>query len=258
MPPASWACSHAPAPLASRRGPRHDPSREPIPPGSTEWRGPPSRSQGRGEARPHFPPPAVSCTCISTAWPPRTSPPSSSGAARTSPEMTGPVGSPRPMRGTVRRRGLPSRAGKARPRSPLPLTPATDGPIVLHAGLVPRPPPGRPAARRLAVHHHMTRAVLPLGRRWRAVTRHPAHDDPPRSPLVPVLAALRITPPARTLHPHDTIRTRARMAGTSGRRRYAHPQTPVLRAALVHVPAGVLERLAAPRADHPSSTLARW
>jgi len=42
------------------------------------------------------------------------------------------------------------------------------------------------------VHHQVTRAVLPLGCRRRAVTRHPAHDDPPRSPLVPVLAALRV------------------------------------------------------------------
>ena len=32
------------------------------PPGSTEWRGPPSRSQNRGEVRPHFRPPAASCT----------------------------------------------------------------------------------------------------------------------------------------------------------------------------------------------------
>jgi hypothetical protein len=75
---------------------------------------------------------------------------------------------------------------------------------------VPRGVPGRPAARRLAVHHQVTRAVFPLGRRRRAVTRHPAHDDPPRSPLVPVLAALRVTPPVRTLHPHGTIRTQKR------------------------------------------------
>jgi len=74
------------------RGPAHmrrqrsqaDAARAMIPPGSLppaprSWRGPPSRSQSRGEARPHFPPPAVSCTCISTAWTPRTSPPSSTG-----------------------------------------------------------------------------------------------------------------------------------------------------------------------------------
>jgi hypothetical protein len=81
--------------------------------------------------------------------------------------------------------------------------------------LVPRLVPGRPAARRLAVHHQMTRAVLPLRRRWRAFTRHPAHDDPPRSPLVPVLAALRVAPPVRTMHPDDTIRTRVRPAATT-------------------------------------------
>ena len=53
--------------------------------------------------------------------------------------------------------------------------------------LVPRLVPGRPAARRLAVHHQVT-----------------------RSPLVPVLAALRVTPPVGTLHLHSPIRTRER------------------------------------------------
>jgi hypothetical protein len=55
-----------------------DPSGSLSPP-LREWRGPPSRSQSRGEVRPHFPPPADSCTCISTAWTPRTSPLSSTG-----------------------------------------------------------------------------------------------------------------------------------------------------------------------------------
>src|SRR5438034_11445549 len=36
----------------------------------------------------------------------------------------------------------------------------------------------------------------------------------PGPPLVPVLAPLRVTPPIRTPHPHDTIRTRVRPAAS--------------------------------------------
>jgi hypothetical protein len=82
------------------RGPAHmrrhrsqaDAARAMIPPGSRSppaprsWRGPPSRSQSRGAARPRFPPPAVSCTCISTARPPRTSPPSLPGTRTGKPD----------------------------------------------------------------------------------------------------------------------------------------------------------------------------
>jgi hypothetical protein len=83
---------------------------------------------------------------------------------------------------------------------------------VLHAGLVPRPVPRRPAARRrVAVHHHVPRPVLELGPRRGALARHPAPDDPARPPLVPIRAPLRVTPPVRALHPHDTIRTRERL-----------------------------------------------
>ena len=78
------------------------------------WRGPPRRSRRRGE-RPNYPPcPSVNHPAAfiftSTACPLRTS--SRSCATRTSPEMTGPVGSPRPMRGgTCGAVGSPSRAG---------------------------------------------------------------------------------------------------------------------------------------------------
>jgi hypothetical protein len=64
--------------------------------------------------------------------------------------------------------------------------------------LVPRGVPGRPAARRLAVHHQMPRAVLPLSRRRWALARLPGHDDPPRSPRVAVLAFGWIAPPRGT------------------------------------------------------------
>jgi hypothetical protein len=48
---------------------------------------------------------------------------------------------------------------------------------------------------------------LPRGHGGRAVAQHPGHRDQARPPLVPVLAALRVTPPLRTPHPHGTIRT---------------------------------------------------
>jgi hypothetical protein len=35
-----------------------------------------------------------------------------------------------------------------------------------------------------------------------AITQHPRHGDQARSPLVPVLAPLRVTPPVRPPHPH--------------------------------------------------------
>jgi hypothetical protein len=281
VPPALWACSHASAPLASRRGPRQDPSREPIPPGSTEWRGPPSRSQTRGEVRPHFRPPAASCTPRSCrgwyqadrhpgAWQctgrclsaPRlgahkaTRGPSWGGswrsaglssasassasracaaclknrasnsptASETLSHAARPIGTRHhalmcrpPAGGTSHVRTLtvrlcPLHDGPAGPSRPRAVRGALRPPLV--PGLI----PGRPAARRLAVHHQMTRPMLPLGRRRRAITRHPAHDDQPRPPLVPVLAALRVTPPVRTLHPHDTIRTRVRSPRTRQQR----------------------------------------
>ena len=74
--------------------------------------------------------------------------------------------------------------------------------------VVPRLVPGRPASRRrFAVHHHVPRPVLTRGERGGTVAWHPRDSDPARSPLVAVRAALRVTPPVRTLHPHDTIRT---------------------------------------------------
>jgi hypothetical protein len=54
------------------------------------------------------------------------------------------------------------------------------------------------------------------------LTQLPAHNDLARSPLVPVRAPLRVipAPPIRTLHPHDTIRTRVRFT----RARQQHPK----------------------------------
>jgi len=55
------------------------------------------------------------------------------------------------------------------------------------------------------------RPVLRPGRRGPGTAaRHPGHDDPPRPPLVPVRAPLRVVPapPVRTPHPRDTIGTR--------------------------------------------------
>jgi hypothetical protein len=49
------------------------------------------------------------------------------------------------------------------------------------------------------------------GPRGRAVAQHPRHGDQPRTPLVPVLAPLRVTPPVRTLDPMGTIRTHVRV-----------------------------------------------
>jgi hypothetical protein len=49
--------------------------------------------------------------------------------------------------------------------------------------------------------------------RRRAVAQYPGHGDQARSPLVPVLAPLRVTPPVRSPHPHDKIRTRVRLVG---------------------------------------------
>ncbi len=71
----------------------------------------------------------------------------------------------------------------------------------LGALLASRPVPGRPAPRRLAVHHQMTRPVLLVGRSWRAVAQYPRHHDPARRPFVPVLAALRVTPRRFTEQP---------------------------------------------------------
>jgi hypothetical protein len=50
------------------------------------------------------------------------------------------------------------------------------------------------------------------------VAWHPAQDNPPRPPLMPVGAPLRVAPPVRTLHPHDTIRTRVRSPRTRQQR----------------------------------------
>jgi hypothetical protein len=72
--------------------------------------------------------------------------------------------------------------------------------------------PGRPAARRLAVHRHMPRGTRGAGRPGRGtVAQHPRNDDPARPPLVSVLAPLRVTPPLRPVHVHDTIRTQVRL-----------------------------------------------
>ncbi len=99
-----------------------------------------------------------------------------------------------PLRRLIRQRGRPSGA---------PLTP--------------RPVPHRPAARRrVAEHRHVPRRAtthpLPGSQGGRAVAQHPRHCDQTWSPLVPVLAPLRVTPPRRTPHAHDTIRTRIRLA----------------------------------------------
>jgi hypothetical protein len=77
----------------------------------------------------------------------------------------------------------------------------------------PGPVPHRPAALHPAVHRHVPGRASP-GRslRRRAIAQHPRHDDQARSPLVPVLAPLRVRPPCRTPHAHDTIRTRIRLA----------------------------------------------
>ena len=85
-------------------------------------------------------------------------------------------------------------------------------PFLLPSGLVPGPVPHRPAARRrVAEHRHMPGRTTPRRRpRRRAVAQHPRHGDQARSPLVPVLAPLRVTPPRRAPHPHATIRTRVR------------------------------------------------
>src|SRR4249920_2460187 len=82
------------------------------------------------------------------------------------------------------------------------------------AGFVPWPVPHRPAARRRVAEHRRVpgRARRARGERWGTVTQHPRNDDQARSPLVPVLTPLRVTPPRRTPHPHDTIRTRVRLA----------------------------------------------
>jgi hypothetical protein len=71
-------------------------------------------------------------------------------------------------------------------------------------------PAGNPAPR--CKHRDMPRWCAGCAGclRWRAVAQHPRHRDQPRSPLVSVLAALRITPPTRTPHTHGTIRTHAR------------------------------------------------
>ena len=94
---------------------------------------------------------------------------------------------------------------------------SAEGPLPWSLGprFVPRPVPRRPAPRRrVAVHQHVPRAVLTRGPRQGTVARHPRDSDQTRSPLVPVRAPLWVTPPVRTLHPHDTIRTRVRYAKT--------------------------------------------
>jgi hypothetical protein len=124
--------------------------------------------------------------------------------------------------GRLRRRGLPQPRGEGAAVVPRLDCSATGSPVVLHAGLVPRPVPRRPAARRrVAVHHHVPRPMFALGPCRGAVARHPAHDDPARPPLVPVRAPLRVTPPVRALHPHATIRTRERLRRASSRWRQA-------------------------------------
>jgi len=80
--------------------------------------------------------------------------------------------------------------------------------------LTPRPVPHRPAPRRRVTEHgHVSgRGARRAGSlRRAAVAHHPRDDDPARSPLVPVLAPLRVTPPVRPLNPMGTIRTRVRL-----------------------------------------------
>ena len=56
------------------------------------------------------------------------------------------------------------------------------------------------------------------------VARHPRESDQARSPLMPVGVPLRVAPPIRPLHPHDTIRTRVRFARARRQRPKAgHP-----------------------------------
>jgi len=59
---------------------------------------------------------------------------------------------------------------------------------------MPRPVPHRLAARRrIAEHRHMSGRPAPgRGPRRRAVVQHPWRGDQARSPLVPVLAPLRV------------------------------------------------------------------
>ena len=105
---------------------------------------------------------------------------------------------------------------------------SAEGPLPWSLGprFVPRPVPRRPAPRRrVAVHQHVPRAVLTRGPRQGTVARHPRDSDQTRSPLVPVRAPLWVTPPVRTLHPHDTIRTRVRYAKTPGRDMTGGPRT---------------------------------
>jgi hypothetical protein len=59
-------------------------------------------------------------------------------------------------------------------------------------------------------------SALPHALGGRAVAQDPAHGDQARTPLVPVLAALRVAPTVRTLHVHHTIRTRYRLAAIEG------------------------------------------
>ena len=95
---------------------------------------------------------------------------------------------------------------------------SAEGPLAWSLGprFVPRPVPGRPAPRRrLAVDHHVARAVLAGGRGGGQSTASTDRDQA-RAPLVPVRAPFRVTPPVRTLHPHGTIRTRVRYAKTPG------------------------------------------
>jgi hypothetical protein len=194
-------------PGRSGRGPCHA-----RPPPS--WCGPPSRSgkQTRVPAeasRRHHRPAVATGTGREPAGPPArpmTEPVGARGyrnpGARKAPRA------PRPP--SVTRRVLPPRHPRDRPPWSTDATPSSVTPA-----LMPRLVPGRPAARRLAVHHQVPRAVLPLRcGRW-AVARHPGDDDPPGCPRVTVLARQRIAPPGRPVHVHATIRTQIRADSVS-------------------------------------------
>ena len=146
------------------RGPAHmrrqrsqaDAARAMIPPGAN----PPSSTELARAAQPlaerrrstaALPPPAVSCTCISTAWTQRTSPPSSTGRmilerwhrGRCSAEgMT----SAWPEVACGAQDGPPHRRLPGHATSTQPQRRATRTHHLLHAGLVPQRVPGRQPA----------------------------------------------------------------------------------------------------------------
>ena len=78
--------------------------------------------------------------------------------------------------------------------------------------LMPGLVPAGPAARRIAPDHQVTCPRYPATLRDSqcAVAWRPVHGDQARSPLVPIRAPLRVTPPHRPPHPHKTSRTRKR------------------------------------------------